>query len=346
MSPVWNWSPAVDCIDRADRALFIAVESGQGNWNDLGEDGEAPPLSRSRIQQLIEEGRVTADSRPIKSNAKIPAGARVVIQLPEPAPLALVPENIPLEILYQDEHLLVVNKPAGLTVHPSETQATGTLVHALLYHVKDLSGIGGVLRPGIVHRLDKDTSGALVVSKTDAAHHKLVETFSSHAIERRYWALCYGSLDIRDRSGELKIETTLGRNPLDRKRMASNVKDGRRAVTFVRKLEAYGKALKNPFACWVEARLETGRTHQVRVHLTGLAHSLLGDPLYGKPSLKQPKWVSLPLEIQEAIAGLSGQALHARVLGFNHPVTGQAMRFEAEPPAAFRLLQERLEQYR
>jgi len=350
MPLIWEWTLSEDCSERADRALLSAIEAGLGQWSGLAvttnEAVAPPPLSRSRVQQLIEEGRVTSDSVTIRSNVKLKARSRIRIELPEPAPLELVPENIPIEILFQDEHLVVVNKPPGLTVHPSETQATGTLVHALLHHVRDLSGIGGVLRPGIVHRLDKDTSGALVVSKSDAAHRKLVETFAAHAIERKYWALCYGVLDVKDRSGELKLESTIGRNPSDRKKMAMNVKDGRRAVTYFRKIEAYGQPSKNPFASLVEARLETGRTHQVRIHLTSLGHSLLGDPVYGKPTSKQPKWNALPRDIQEAVEGLSGQALHARVLGFDHPITGEKLRFEAEPPAAFRLLQQRLERYR
>ena len=221
----------------------------------------------------------------------------------------------------------MVNKPPGLTVHPSSTQKEGTLVHALLHHIKDLSGIGGVLRPGIVHRLDKDTSGALVISKSDRAHVALVEKFSKHDMERVYWALCYGSF----KQPSLKIETLIGRNPKDRKRMSSDVKTGRKAITHLKRLENFGS-----YACWVQAQLETGRTHQVRVHLTGAGHSVLGDPVYGTPNSKSAKWLALPSEVREAVAQLPGQALHARVLGFEHPITKKRLRFEAEPPAEFR----------
>jgi 23S rRNA pseudouridine1911/1915/1917 synthase len=239
---------------------------------------------------------------------------------------------------------VVVNKPPGLTVHPSETQMENTLVHALLHHIKDLSGIGGVLRPGIVHRLDKDTSGALVISKTDQAHHKLTEIFAAHAIERRYWAIAYGSPDTGP-GNDLKVDTLIGRNPNDRKRMTTEVRDGRRAVSHVRRLEEYAQARAKPFASLLEVRLETGRTHQVRVHLTKLGHSLLGDPVYGTPSARHTKWLALPEDVRRVVETLPGQALHARVLGFAHPITGAPLRFEAPPPEAFRLLLASLQRY-
>jgi 23S rRNA pseudouridine1911/1915/1917 synthase len=253
-----------------------------------------------------------------------------------------VPEDRPLDILYQDEHLVVVNKPPGLTVHPSETQAEGTLVHILLHHVRDLSGIGGETRPGIVHRIDKNTSGALVITKTDVAHRGLADTFSRHEIERAYWALCFGS--PAEPSG--RIESLIGRNPNDRKKMSMEVKEGRRAVTHWRRIEEYGRSGAKPFASLVEARLETGRTHQVRVHLTGLGHSLLGDPTYGTPSERAPKWLAVPFEIRTLVLRLPGQALHARVLGFAHPVTGEKLRFEAPVPPQFAAVQEALAKYR
>jgi 23S rRNA pseudouridine1911/1915/1917 synthase len=350
-SPSWTWKipgagdPGSPGDSRADRALTEAIEAGFGEWSGL-EDEESPPrASRSRVQKLIDEGAATCDGRKLRSNAPLPAGSEVRIDFPEPLPLELVPEDRPLDILWQDEHLVVVNKPQGLTVHPSETQATGTLVHALLHHVKDLSGIGGVARPGIVHRIDKDTSGVLVITKTDAAHLKLSELFSRHELERRYWALCYGSL--AGASGmEKRVETLIGRNPNDRKKMSAQVAEGRRAVTWIRQLEAYGVPSAKPFASLVEARLETGRTHQVRVHLTEEGHSLLGDPLYGVPSDRAPKWLALPPAVRERVRGLPGQALHARLLAFDHPITGQRLRFEAEPPEAFRLLLETLRGYR
>jgi 23S rRNA pseudouridine1911/1915/1917 synthase len=253
-----------------------------------------------------------------------------------------VPEDRALDILYQDNHLVVVNKPPGLTVHPSETQREGTLVHALLHHIRDLSGIGGEMRPGIVHRIDKDTSGALVITKTDKAHRALAETFARHEIERAYWAFCYGS--PLEASG--RIESLIGRNLADRKKMSMTVKEGRHAITHYRRVEEYGSGRAKPFAAWVEARLETGRTHQVRVHLTGLGHSLLGDPVYGTPSERHSKWLVLPADVREAVQKLRGQALHARVLGFTHPVSGEKLRFEADPPAELQALMDALARYR
>lgn len=326
---IWTFTPSLSKNPatkplRADRALLAAYQEGLGHFIQ-GEAASAPPLSRSQLQKLLEQGRVMQHGRPIDAGSTLTAGAEVRMEIPAPKVLELRPENIPLEILYQDEHLAVVNKPAGLTVHPSETQHEGTLVHALLHHIQDLSGIGGVLRPGIVHRLDKDTSGALVITKTDLAHQRMVETFAAHSIERRYWALCYG---VWRAPGETRIEGSIGRNPADRKKMAMNVKDGRAATTWVKALETYGN-----YASWIEARLETGRTHQVRVHLTASGHSLFGDPVYGVPSSKNSKWLALPMAVRSCVQALPGQALHARVLGFDHPITGEKLRFEAEPPA-------------
>jgi 23S rRNA pseudouridine1911/1915/1917 synthase len=270
----------------------------------------------------------------VNAGAKLAVGQEVQLLLLPPRTLELQPEDRPLEILFEDEHLAIINKPCGLTVHPSETQTEGTLVHALLHHLKDLSGIGGVLRPGIVHRLDKNTSGALVVTKTDAAHLRLAETFAAHRIERRYWALCYG---IWRAPGETKIEGAIGRSPQDRKKMAMNVPGGRPAVTWVKSIESFGT-----HACWLEARLETGRTHQVRVHLTAQGHSLLGDPIYGVPSARNTKWLALPHSVREQVRALPGQALHARVLGFDHPITGKTLRFEAPAPEGWQNLLESL----
>jgi 23S rRNA pseudouridine1911/1915/1917 synthase len=337
---IWTWKIDQEAIaaERADRFLLEAINGGLGEWSGLS--GEQPELSRSRIQNLIEEGRVKVNGNLIKANSKLKQGDLIEIEVPKPTPTELIPEERQLEILYEDEHLLVINKPPGLTVHPSPTQTTGTLVHALLYSVKDLSGIGGVMRPGIVHRLDKDTSGALVVTKTDAAHTKLSEVFARHDIERAYWALCYGVP-----SGS-RIESTIGRNPADRKKMMMNVKDGRKAATNIKVLEKYAVDDNETFASFVEARLETGRTHQVRVHLTGAGASILGDPVYGTPSNRQGKWLALPEDVREAVLKLPGQALHARVLGFEHPITGKKLRFEAEPPEAFALLAAALRRYK
>jgi 23S rRNA pseudouridine1911/1915/1917 synthase len=289
---------------------------------------------------------------------KLVAGDVIDIEFPAPEALELVPENIPIEILFEDDHLIVVNKAPNLTVHPSTTQKTGTLVHALLYHSRSfghdrspekpgekkaaLSGIGGYLRPGIVHRIDKDTSGALVVTKTDEAHLGLSALFAKHDIERSYTALCYGAPSW---NAPFRLETRIGRNPNDRLKMTTEVKSGKIATTRFTCVEKYGHPDKVPFASQIEARLETGRTHQVRVHLTSLNHSLLGDPLYGTPSSNQPKWKNLPEEIRSLVEKLPGQALHARVLGFRHPITGESLRFEATYPPDYQRLLDTLRKY-
>jgi 23S rRNA pseudouridine1911/1915/1917 synthase len=286
------------------------------------------------LKKLFEDGSVLCDGKALKASTKLRAGSLISISFPAPAPSEVLPEALALEVLFEDEHLLVINKPQGLTVHPSPTKLQGTLVGALLHRGGALSRVGGPMRPGIVHRLDKDTSGALVISKTDECHRKLTEIFSRHEIDRTYWALCYGTPEKR--AGE--IESTLGRNPADRKKMAMNVKGGRKARTLYKRLEEYGQARAKPFASWLELTLHTGRTHQIRVHLTGLGCSVLGDPVYGTPSSKQPKWLALPANLREAVESLPGQALHARTLGFVHPMTGKKVAFTAEPPAAFREL--------
>ena len=311
--------------ERADRYLHGLFEG----------DDEIPPLSRSRIQRLIETGAILCNGTPLRARDGIPEGATIELKLPEPEEISAEPEDIPIEILYEDPHLLVVNKAPGLTVHPSETKKSGTLVNALLFHIRDLSGIGGKLRPGIVHRIDKDTSGALVVSKSDAAHAGLSKLFASHDLDRNYWALCYGAPAWNE---PLTFHSTLGRSPSDRKKMAVNPARGREAVSHFEALKSFGIPGKKPHASWIQARLETGRTHQVRAHLTHLGHSLLGDPVYGTPTANQPKWKALPREVQEAVSRMPGQALHARNLGFIHPVTGQKMHFEAPLFPEFRAL--------
>lgn len=317
----WIWQVPSEYIgnERADRIILQNLPQERF-------------CTRNQLQRLIEKGFVTLNGKPLKSSSKLKPGDQVKVEFQQPSRINAEPENIPLEILYEDKHIIIINKPQGLTVHPSLTQKNQTLVNALLYHVKDLSGLGGALRPGIVHRLDKNTSGALVVSKTDEAHQNLVKTFSKHEIERRYWALCYGSPDL---TGELKIETLIGRSTTDRKKMSSKAKTGRRAVTYIKKLEEYSIKGRKPFACLIEARLETGRTHQVRVHLTDLGHSIFGDPTYGKPSAKQTKWVALPDEVKKLVEQLPGQALHARVLGFKHPVLPTTLCINSNPPGTF-----------
>jgi len=312
----FNLFATLESSERADRYLHELFE----------EFDEIPLLSRSQIQRLIEQGKILVNGLPIRSRDSISRGAQVELTVPAPTEISIEPEPIPLDILYEDPHLLVVNKAPGITVHPSETQKSGTLVNALLYHIRDLSGIGGKLRPGIVHRIDKDTSGALVISKSDEAHAGLSKLFSAHHLERRYWAFCYGSPKWTE---PLDFQSSIGRSPTDRKKMAVLTEGGREAHSRFTLLKSYQSPGKSPFGSWIEAKLETGRTHQVRVHLTHLGHSLLGDPVYGPPSPQQPKWKALPLSVQTAVKSLPGQALHARILAFQHPISGAELRFEA-----------------
>lgn len=308
-----------------------------------------PSPSRSQIETWLKEGRILINDLPPQKVGAIRLSLGDVIEItwPEPKPLDLTPEDRDLEILFDDDDLLVVNKPPGLTVHPSETQTEGTLVHALLgLHrsgkIKELSSIGGVQRPGIVHRIDKNTSGALVITKTDSAHHALSQAFKEHTIERKYLAFVYGDVD----SSPKTVRTLLARHPTDRKRMTIVPEDSpgaRVAITHYRGIERYQRGASRPFASLIEAKLETGRTHQVRVHLTSEGHSLLGDPSYGTPSRTNQKWKALPVSIQKAVEELPGQALHAQTLGFKHPRTGEWMCFTAPPPSGFAALQAALE---
>ncbi|MBS1959895.1 MAG: RluA family pseudouridine synthase [Bdellovibrionales bacterium] len=318
-------SQDVDFGLRADRYLTALFSEQEG----------LDHLSRSQVQRLIENGGILIDSRPIRAKDPVATGAMIEVFLPDPVGIELKPENIPVPLLYEDEHLVVVNKPPGLTVHPSETQKEHTLVNALLYHIKDLSGIGGKLRPGIVHRIDKDTSGALVISKHDEAHLGLSKLFAKHDIRRKYWAICYGSPRWHERQ---TVKTLIGRSPSDRKKMSVNVTDGREAISHFELEREFAVPSKTPFGSLIEAALETGRTHQVRVHLNHLGYSIMGDPVYGTPASSQPKWKNLPKLVQAAIEELPGQALHARVLGFKHPITGKEMCFEAPPFEAFNTL--------
>ena len=297
--------------------LFIPTNEDTGERLDIWLSSQLPDLSRSAVQKLIAGGYVSG-SQPVKSNARIRAGERIMVRLPEPEQIEAKPENIPLDILYEDDSLLVVNKPKGMVVHPAAGHTSGTLVNAVLWHCQGrLSGINGMLRPGIVHRIDQDTTGALVVCKTDQAHRSLAGQLSTHSITRRYRALVSG--DFHEDSGT--IDAPIGRHPTDRKKMAVNEKNGKPAVTHFKVLEH----LKN--AAYLECRLQTGRTHQIRVHMTSIGHPLLGDPVYGNG--KNP-W------------HLQGQALHAMVLGFLHPVTGEYMEFTAPLPDYFTELLEKL----
>ncbi|NIZ13094.1 RluA family pseudouridine synthase [Phaeobacter sp. HF9A] len=298
-------------------------------------------LSRTRLARLIEEGQVLVDGVVMRdAKAKLSEGAQIVITVEEATDSHIGPEEIPLEVVYEDDDLIVINKPAGMVVHPAPGSPSGTLVNALLHHCGDaLSGVGGVKRPGIVHRIDKETSGLLVVAKSDAAHQGLAAQFERHTVERYYQALCYGTPDgtdprlrgVRGVSFEpghiLKITTQLARHKTDRQRQAVLFEGGRHAVTRARIVEGFGTP---PVVSLVECWLETGRTHQIRVHLAHAGHGLLGDPTYGGKRKLSPKVLS-PQGIS-AISQFQRQALHAAVLGFKHPVQGEEMRFEAPLP--------------
>lgn len=268
-------------------------------------------VSRSQISLLIEEGNVTVNNKSVSKSYKICSGDLLKVSVPEPTELEAVPEDIPLDILYEDDHIIVVNKSKGMVVHPAAGNFTGTLVNALLYHCKgNLSGINGVLRPGIVHRIDKNTSGILVVAKSDLAHKSLSEQIKEHSMVREYRAVIYGHL--KDTSGS--VDAPIGRSQFDRKRMCVTDKNSKCAVTHYEVLEEY-----NGFS-YISCKLETGRTHQIRVHMSYLGHPLAGDDIYG------PKKV---------ITELNGQCLHAIKLGFIHPDTGEYMEFTSELPDYF-----------
>ncbi len=291
-------------------------------------------LSRSRLTRLLEEGRVTVDGTRAGARDKVAEGARVVVTVPVAEDPETRAEDIPLAIVHEDADLIVVDKPAGMVVHPAPGSPGGTLVNALLHHFGGaLSGVGGSKRPGIVHRIDKETSGLLVVAKSDAAHHGLAAQFEKHTVERRYLAICHGVPDAGDprlrgtrgvsweAADILKITTRLGRHRTDRQRQAVCWEGGRHAVTRARTVEAFGPAAM--IECW----LETGRTHQIRVHMAHAGHGLIGDPTYGG-SRRLPR----AHPGMEAVAAFPRQALHAATLGFRHPVGEKPMRFASPLP--------------
>lgn len=267
-------------------------------------------LTRSAVQKLLEEGNVTLNGQVPRKNRKTAAGEVYAVTLPEPKPSEVVPQNIPLDVVYEDGDVIVVNKPVGMVVHPAAGHSDGTLVNALLYHCGDsLSGINGVLRAGIVHRIDRDTSGLLIVAKNDAAHLSLAAQLEDHSLYREYHAVAVGG--FREDSGT--VDAPIARHPVDRKRMAIDPK-GRRAVTH---WEVLGRLSGNTY---IKCRLETGRTHQIRVHMASIGHPLLGDVVYGR---KKP------------VAGLAGQCLHAKKLTFTHPRTQERMTVKCPLPDWF-----------
>ena len=268
-------------------------------------------FTRSAAEKLIQEGAAEKDGAPLGKSYRVAAGDRILLHIPDPEPLNVAAEDIPLSIVYEDGDLLVVNKPKGMVVHPAAGNYTGTLVNALLAHCGgSLSGINGVVRPGIVHRIDKDTSGLLIVAKNDFAHQGLAEQIKAHSFTRIYEAVAYGA--FREESGT--VDAPIGRHPVDRKKMAVTQKNSRPAVTHYQVLASY------PGFSHLRLRLETGRTHQIRVHMAYLGHPLAGDPVYG------PK---------KGIAELHGQCLHAKCIGFRHPRDGRWLEFDSELPEYF-----------
>ena len=286
-------------------------------------------LSRSRVQALLESGWVRADGRPVAdASLRVRAGERYEVTVPDAEPAEPVAQDIPLTVVHEDDDVVVLDKPAGLVVHPAAGNADGTLVNALLAHCGDsLSGIGGVRRPGIVHRLDKDTSGLMVVAKNDRAHHALTAQFADRSLSRTYLALVWGVPSPR----EGRIEGNIGRSSADRKKMAVVASGGKHAATRYRVRSSYGLS-----AALVECKLETGRTHQIRVHMTHAGHPLVGDAVYGRGRTARPtgaKAAALPEPVRRALVEFPRQALHAAAIEFVHPATGKPMRFEAGLPA-------------
>lgn len=290
---------------------FEVTEEYEGERIDKCLSGQVDFVSRSYIQKIIKEGRVTVGGQAVKGSYRLCCGDMVRFTLPETTEPDIRPENLPLDILYEDRDVIVVNKPKGMVVHPAAGHYSGTLVNALMYHCRDqLSGINGVLRPGIVHRIDRDTTGSVIACKNDAAHQSIAAQLKEHSITRRYAAICCGVL----KEDQGVIDKPIGRHPTDRKKMAADVRNGKRAVTHYKVLKRFDKYT------YIECELETGRTHQIRVHMASLGHPLLGDEVYGP---------------QKSPYKLQGQTLHAGTLGFVHPSTGEYIEVEAPLPAYF-----------
>ena len=304
--------------ERIETQVYEVDTAGAGRRLDQYLSECEPELTRSYLQKLIRDGSVLLEGRPAKAGVKLSQGMKIELTLPEAKELEILPEDLPLDILYEDRDVILVNKPKGMVVHPSAGHHTGTLVDALLFHCQgELSGINGILRPGIVHRIDRDTTGVLIACKNDRAHNALAGQLKEHTITRRYRALVCGNL----KEDEGTVDAPIGRHPVERKKMAVVRSGGKQAVTHYRVLERFGAYT------YIECRLETGRTHQIRVHMASIGHPLLGDEVYGRG--KNP-------------FHLEGQTLHAMVLGFVHPSTGEYMEFEAPLPEYFEELLRRL----
>ncbi len=278
-------------------------------------------LSRSHIQKLIKDGEITVNDKPVKANYRLISGDSIQINLPDLKEPDIVAEDIPLDILYEDEDVIIINKPKQMVVHPAPGHYTGTLVNALMYHCrKELSGINGDLRPGIVHRIDMDTTGSLVICKNDMAHQSLAEQLKAHSINRVYEAIVYGNM----KEDEGIVNAPIGRHPADRKKMSTNARNAKEAVTHYKVLERFQGYT------YIQCRLETGRTHQIRVHMASIGHPLVGDLIYG------------PGKKANLFPGLQGQTLHAKTLGFIHPRTKEYLETQAPTPEYFKELLNRL----
>ena len=284
-----------------------------------------PDISRAQIKKLIDTRQVTCNGTATKASVKLKGGETLEVLLPPPEPSKALAEDIPLHILYEDQDLIVINKPAGMVVHPAAGNFHGTLVNALLHHCDDLAGIGGTLRPGIVHRIDKDTSGVLVVTKNDQAHQHLAAQFHQHSIKREYFALVHGHLPTRKGT----IDQPLGRHPVQRKKFSSKARHSKRAVTHWYVIANFS----NEHFSLIRLQLETGRTHQIRVHLSEFGHPLVGDPLYGRRSELNN---IMDQQLRTLIRQLPGQALHAHTLGFIHPRSGEYLEFSSDIPTPLR----------
>lgn len=297
---------------------YIISDPYTGTRIDKFLDGQLSDFSRSYLQKLINEQQILVNNSPVKANYKLKENDLISMAIPKPQELEILPENIPLDILYEDDDLIVINKGKNMVVHPAPGHYSGTIVNALLYHCKDsLSGINGVLRPGIVHRIDRNTTGAIVICKNDKAHNFIASQLKEHSITREYQAIVYHAFS----SPTGTIHTTIGRHPKDRKKMAINIPGGREAITHYEVIDE----LNHNFTL-VRCKLETGRTHQIRVHMASIGHPVLGDDVYGP--------AKCPFKLE-------GQTLHARTLGFIHPSTHEYMEFEAPLPEYFtKLLQQ------
>lgn len=299
-----------------NRLTFTADAENEGIRIDKWVCGQSGEISRSMLQKLLNEGNVSVNGKSAVKSYLVKNGDEIIIDVPEPVELDVIPENIPLEIVFEDDHLLVVNKPKGMVVHPAAGNYSGTLVNALLYHCSDrLSSINGVIRPGIVHRIDKDTSGLLIVAKTDKAHTGLAEQIKAHTFTREYQAVVCG----RFKESVGTVDAPIGRHPVDRKKMCVTDKNSKEARTEYTVIEEY---CSNTY---VKLKLFTGRTHQIRVHMAHIGHPVVGDEVYGKPSKL-----------------CKGQCLHAKKIGFIHPINGKYYEFDSDLPDYFKFVLEKL----